>query len=828
MKERLQLLTDAQLEAEISRCNYCEEKPCMDACPSQCSPADFIMAIQKGEPQDYKRAATLILSKNPLGGICGAVCPDTFCMAACTHKTFDEPLNIPAIQSTIIQKAKDYDRTPDFIETEKTGKKVAILGGGPAGLAAASVLIQEGVEVTIYEKEDKLGGMCNLIPDSRLDKSILASDLDYLISLGKIEVLKNTVVAKPEKLKEDFDAVFISTGLDVPYELEIEGKDKAILWEDLLKDPKKYKLTDKNVAIIGGGAVALDCAVVARTEEANEIDMICLEKPSEVNLTSFERDEIVTGEFGLITRTAVTGITEEMGRLTLQTSRMSLPAKQKFSPANMVEVPGSDSTLIDYDLVVFAIGSGSSIKEKSSEGIFHAGDMVNGPTTVIEAVASGKNTAKKVLSYLFGNDIPEFENERRSSVKLSGANLVPVSLESEFFGRKIISPFLLSAAPPTDGYDQMKMAYEAGWAGGIMKTAFDGLEIHIPAEYMYVLDDKTFGNCDNVSGHPLDRICGEVKQLVEEYPDRLTIASTGGPVTGDDEADKAVWQSNTKKLEAAGCMGIEYSLSCPQGGDGTKGDIVSQDPELTAKIVDWIMSVSDAEIPKLFKLTGAVTAIYPILFAIKQVLDTYPNKKAGVTLANTFPGLEFQPSGEDKLWEDGVVIGMSGQGVTAISNLTLANASKLDVKVSGNGGPMDYKSAAHFLALGAETVQFCSIAMKYGYDIINELHSGMSHLMEDRKISSVKELIGSALPNPILGFMELSPIKKISDSNDELCVSCGNCTRCPYLAITLNENKNPVTDASKCIGCSFCVQNCFSGALYMRERSKEEALMLRE
>ncbi|MBU1101768.1 MAG: FAD-dependent oxidoreductase [Bacteroidetes bacterium] len=827
MKERLQLLTDAQLKSEISRCNYCEEKPCMDACPSQCSPADFIMAIQKGEPQDYKRAATLILSKNPLGGICGAVCPDTFCMAACTHKTFDEPLNIPAIQSTIIQKAKDYKRTPNFIKTEKTGKKVAIIGGGPAGLAAASVFIQEGVEVTIYEKGDKLGGMCNLIPDSRLDKSILASDLDYLISLGKIEVNKNTVVAKPEKLMEDFDAVFISTGLDVPYELQIAGKEKAILWEDLLKDPKKYKLVDKNVAIIGGGAVALDCAVVARAEHANEIDMICLEKPSELNLTSFERNEIVTGEFGVITRTAVTAIIEEVNRLTLHTSRMSLPAKQKFSPAAMVEIPGSDSTLVDYDVVVFAIGSGSSIKEKDSKGIFHAGDMVNGPTTVIEAVASGKNTATKVLSFLFKKEIPKYDNPRRSSVKLSGDNLVPVSLESEFFGRKIISPFLLSAAPPTDGYDQMKAAYEAGWAGGIMKTAFDNLSIHIPAEYMYVLDDKTFGNADNVSGHPLDRICEEVKKLVAEYPDRLTMASTGGPVTGDDEADKAVWQSNTKKLEAAGAMGIEYSLSCPQGGDGTKGDIVSQDPELTAKIVDWIMEVSDADVPKLFKLTGAVTAIYPIMFAIKQVLDTYSYKKAGVTLANTFPGLEFQPS-KDKVWEDGVVVGMSGQGVVNISNLTLANASKLDVKVSGNGGPMDYKSAAHFLALGAETVQFCSIVMKYGYDIINELHSGISHLMEERKIASVKELIGSALPNPILGFMELSSIKKISQVTDELCVNCGNCTRCPYLAITLNENKNPRMDASKCIGCSFCVQNCFSGALHMRERTKEEALMLRE
>ena len=113
---------------------------------------------------------------------------------------------------------------------------------------------------------------------------------------------------------------------------------------------------------------------------------------------------------------------------------------------------------------------------------------------------------------------------------------------------------------------------------------------------------------------------------MEEYPDRLTIASTGGPVTGNDEEDKKVWQSNTKKLEAAGVMGIEYSLSCPQGGDGTEGDIVSQNVGLSAKIIDWILEVSDPEVPKLFKLTGAVTSIAAIVIGIKEVFDRYLKK----------------------------------------------------------------------------------------------------------------------------------------------------------------------------------------------------------
>ncbi len=92
-------------------------------------------------------------------------------------------------------------------------------------------------------------------------------------------------------------------------------------------------------------------------------------------------------------------------------------------------------------------------------------------------------------------------------------------------------------------------------------------------------------------------------------------------MTGDDESDASVWQSNTRKLEAAGAMGIEYSLSCPQGGDETEGDIVSQNAALTAKIIDWIMAVGSPEIPKLFKLTAAVTSIIPIVRAIREVLE---------------------------------------------------------------------------------------------------------------------------------------------------------------------------------------------------------------
>jgi dihydropyrimidine dehydrogenase (NAD+) subunit PreA len=171
---------------------------------------------------------------------------------------------------------------------------------------------------------------------------------------------------------------------------------------------------------------------------------------------------------------------------------------------------------------------------------------------------------------------------------------------------------------------------------------------------------------------------------------------------------------------------------------------------------------------------------------------------------------------------------MSGEGVTPISYLTLAQAVPEGIEISGNGGPMNYQAAMDFLALGVKTVQFCTIVMKHGYGIIRELESGASFLMQQRGIGSMKELIGIAQPNPITDFMALTPVKKISEANDDYCVSCGNCARCPYLAISLDDKGFPHTDPTLCIGCSICAKKCFVGAISMRERTPEELAVLRE
>ncbi|MEF3280814.1 MAG: FAD-dependent oxidoreductase [Elusimicrobiota bacterium] len=805
-------LSDGELYNEVDRCLYCQEKPCAKACPSGCSPADFIMAIRTREKSDFKTSAKIIMGSNPLGGVCGAVCPDWFCMDACSRKLLDKPINIPAVQATIIQKAKDLNLMPHFEPLTPNGKKVAIIGCGASGLGAAATLAPLGYSIDIYESSKEAGGSINIIPEERLDKKILKTDIEFIKNLGDIKFYFSSEIKNPKKLLSSYDAVIVSTGVDKQLQLGIPNEDFAIKGIEYLKNQKKYNLKNKTVLISGGGAVACDCAITALKNGAKSVEIFTRKNSSEIQIPEKEIKELFNKKININGRMKIKEI--------IVKNRKVCGAVFVKLDKEGNEIKNSQQLRPDADFIILAIKNVNSIKIEKEKGLFYCGDVLNGASTVVECVASGKNAAISVDAYLKGEKVNIKDNKKNNTV-LASRNMKPIDLETDFFGYKMKSPFMISASPHSDGFDQVKKAYENGWPGVIMKTAFDNVDIHIPSEYMFLFNKSTYGNCDNVSDHPLDRVCKEIEKIKKLYPDRITGASTGGPVTGNEERDKSVWQSNTKKLEDCGAMVIEYSLSCPQGGDGTKGDIVSQNPELSAKIVDWIMEISNPEIPKLFKLTGAVTSIYQIVKAIKDVLDKYPHKKAGITLANSFPALGWHKRKEGK-WDEGVVIGLSGAGIAPISYLTVAKAVKIGIPISANGGAMDYKSAAHFLAMGAKNVQFCTILMKYGYDIINHLEWGLSSLLEYKGYKSVEEFIGCALPEIITPFEKLNSIKMIPDVDKEKCIHCGNCTTCGYLAVKLNSEKIPEFDSKRCVGCSICSKKCPSQAIFMRKRKKGE------
>ncbi len=244
LRENNFFMSDAQLKNEIGKCEFCEEKPCRAACPANCSPADFIMAAKLQNPSDFRRATAEIMSNNPLGGICGMVCPDKHCMSGCVHKEFDMPLDIPNIQSKVVQKAKELGVMPLFNKVKPNGKKVAVIGAGPAGIGAASYLTQKGFKVEIFEKSNKSGGACNLIPDFRLPKKVLQTDLDFVFSLTNIKVFNGKEIQESDfaKLAKQYDAVVVATGLPVPYKMNIGNEELSVAGTHYLADPKKFSL----------------------------------------------------------------------------------------------------------------------------------------------------------------------------------------------------------------------------------------------------------------------------------------------------------------------------------------------------------------------------------------------------------------------------------------------------------------------------------------------------------------------------------------------------------------------------------------------------------
>eukprot|EP01029_Cantina_marsupialis_P013621 TRINITY_DN3019_c0_g1_i5.p1 TRINITY_DN3019_c0_g1~~TRINITY_DN3019_c0_g1_i5.p1 ORF type:complete len:2202 (+),score=790.89 TRINITY_DN3019_c0_g1_i5:653-6607(+) len=820
------LLTDAQLEAELSKCLSCAIKPCLNACPVRCSPADFIMAAKLNMPSDIQRAAAMIMAMNPLGTVCGAVCPEQHCRSACSRKDIDAPINIPAIQATLVEKARKMGVMPKFeCKVPATGKTIAIIGAGPSGLATAGVLASRGHKVVVYEAREKAGGDINTIPNHRLPKEMVTKDIEFLQTLGDIEIILEAEKTNPEALlAEGFDAVAVACGNSIDSKMGVDGSEHTIAAREYLRENIDVGL---NIAVIGGGPVACDCACEAIRRGASSVTMFYRRGTSEMPIDNHDRKLLNEFSIEVMGRHVPTKFEKEGDKVKMTVQRVKMPNRSS-GKTTMINV--GKPIEWDMDAVIMAIGQKPGMKKEfGDDRVFMAGDFAHGGSTVVEAVAYGKNVGMQIHQKLSGEEMIQPENMAISDVAMLGYEHVPADLTTDFFGLNIPNPFLLSASPMSDGYEQMRDALNAGWAGGVLKTAFDGLPIHIPNQYMTKMDDQTFGNCDNVSGHYLDRVVEEIKKLRVEFPDRLIIGGTGGPLSGDLDFDKAGWQHNTIKLEKAGAMAVEYSLSCPQGGDGSEGAIASQSAKVTERIITWVMECSDPNIPKLFKMTGAVTSMEVIAKAALKAINKFPGKKGGITLANSFPCMNFkeEKEGDDK-WEKGIVYGMAGKGVLPISYLTLASVAHLGLEISGNGGVMDYKGAANFLALGTNTVQFCTLPTKYGEGIIDELNSGLAHLMKARGIKTVKELRGIANPNPIADFMDLTPLKKISAlEKTSDCIRCGNCSRCPYDAIELSDDIEnygmPIRfDASKCVGCSWCVLNCPGKCLTMRERSAEE------
>jgi heterodisulfide reductase subunit A-like polyferredoxin len=414
---------------------------CMDACPVHTNVPGYIKLIAEGQ---FKAAYKLIRETNPLPASVGRVCYAP-CQEACNRGQLDEPLCI-----------RDLKRVPsdqwNIEELEvpvvaKTGKKVAVVGSGPAGLAAANDLALKGHSVTILEALPEAGGMLRVgIPEYRLPKKVLSQEIGYIQKLG-VDIRTGVRVGKDvtlKQLKKDYDAIFIGVGAHGGVKLGVEGEDSQGVMEGIgflrAVSLGEQVHIGKKVAVIGGGNTAIDCARTAKRLGAKEVTIVY--RRSRAEMPAAEEEVKAAEEEGVKIEflTAPSQFSAEKKKLAkMECVRMKLGEPDASGRPKPIPVKGSEFS-IPVDTVIAALGQapetdfakdmGISLSKRGAmeidagtgatnvEGIFAGGDVVTGPAFVIDAIAAGKRAARSIHQYLSGQPL-EPEEEWKKPEKLS-------------------------------------------------------------------------------------------------------------------------------------------------------------------------------------------------------------------------------------------------------------------------------------------------------------------------------------------------------------------------------------------------------------------------
>lgn len=424
---------------EAKRCLKCKKKPCTEGCPVEIDIPGFIACIANGE---FDKAAEIIKAKNNLPAVSGRVCPyENQCEGLCTVKKLSadaEPVGIGRLERFIA----DYERNKGVKIPKKTkpsGKKVAIVGSGPAGLTCAGDLVKMGHSVTIFEALHAPGGVLMYgIPEFRLPKEIVKAEVDYIKKLG-VEINYDVVVGKTitiDELKKEYDAIFIGTGAGLPKWLRIPGENldgvySANEFLTRVNMMKAYKFPEydtpvkigKIIATFGAGNVAMDCARTALRLGAERSYIIYrrseLEMPARAEEIHHAKEEGVIFKFltnpikfigddkGILKEAEFIkmklGEPDESGRrrpIPIQNSEF----KMQIDTA-IVAIGQSPNPLIPKSVKGLKIGKhGNIITDQDGRtnipGIFAGGDISTGAATVILAMGAGKRAARAIDQYI--------------------------------------------------------------------------------------------------------------------------------------------------------------------------------------------------------------------------------------------------------------------------------------------------------------------------------------------------------------------------------------------------------------------------------------------
>ena len=426
--------TPARAQEEASRCMHCKNAPCMQGCPVSVNIPDFLAATASGE---FEKAGDIIGKTSSLPAICGRVCPqENQCEKMCLRARVDGAVAIGNVERFVGDYMLAHGGKPQ--KTARTGKRVAVIGSGPAGLTCAAELSNHGVDVTVFEAFHKAGGVLVYgIPEFRLPKSLVQAEIDKLCG-GGVEIKLNTVAGKTlpiEEIAKDYDAVFIGSGAGLPMFMNIPGENlngvysaneyltRVNLMKAYLPNSPTPVQLGKKVTVIGAGNVAMDAARTALRMGAESVKIIYRrgreEMPARAEEIHHAEQEGI--EFCLLTN-PVSFCGESGWVKSMRCVKMELGEPDKSGRRSPKPVAGSEFD-IETDMVIVSLGTRPNPLIKNSfaalqtsekgtivvneetmqtnvDGIYAGGDAVTGAATVILAMGAGRKASKAILEKL--------------------------------------------------------------------------------------------------------------------------------------------------------------------------------------------------------------------------------------------------------------------------------------------------------------------------------------------------------------------------------------------------------------------------------------------
>ena len=413
MKEKIQEYTEY--------CLNCPMKPCSNkGCPLNNDIPTFIKLTKEG---NIKEAYKVLLNTTVLGSICGRICPHMKqCEGSCVRGIKGKPVQIGEIESYVFDEALKNGWYKDIKKTDELeGKKVAVVGGGPAGLTCSSFLARSGAKVTIYEKYEKLGGILSHgIPDFRLDKDILNKTIEAILSFGiKVEYNKELVKdIKLEELEKNYDAVFLGFGANIPSKMNIEGEELDGVYggNSLLEHNNHPSYKGKKVAVIGGGNVAMDCSRTIKRLGAENVYVIYRRAEKQMPAEQKEIEEAKKEGIEFLFQNNIVKILGNDKVEKIECIQTELVKKEGEAREVPINIEGSNYQ-IDMDYVIMALGSNpeKEVVEKlglklnkwgyievddkhrtSREKVYAGGDLAGDKGTVAWAARAGRDAAEEI------------------------------------------------------------------------------------------------------------------------------------------------------------------------------------------------------------------------------------------------------------------------------------------------------------------------------------------------------------------------------------------------------------------------------------------------